>query len=379
MKKTVVFVSLIFLSVVGMANSDPNFFENTPKPKISKTTVLQISPKENNPRNSEGDFIKLKNGKILFVYSHYTGNSSDDHATAYLASRFSTDEGKTWSQEDQLVVEQEGKMNVMSVSLLRLKNGQIALFYLKKNSTADCIPMVRFSTDEAVSWSDPKPCITDKNGYFVLNNNRVIQLKSGRLIFAVALHQTPESKWSNIGKLFSYYSDDFGKTWISSSEVPNNEGVTTQEPGLIELKNGQIMMIIRANKGFQHQSFSEDKGKTWSAVPATKISSPLSPATITRLPKTKDLVMVWNDNDGQNPTLKGKRTPQNIAISKDEGQSWENNKILEDDPDGWYCYTAILAEKKYILLSYCAGSQLKKTHLSQTNIVRISLEDIYKK
>ena len=31
------------------------------------------------------------------------------------------------------------QMNVMSVSLLRLQNGDIALFYLQKNSTDNCI------------------------------------------------------------------------------------------------------------------------------------------------------------------------------------------------------------------------------------------------
>ena len=76
-----------------------------------------------------------------------------------------------------VVVENEGGMNVMSVSLLRLQNGEIALFYLRKNSTEDCIPMMRISKDEARTWSDPIPCITDRKGYFVLNNDRVVQLR----------------------------------------------------------------------------------------------------------------------------------------------------------------------------------------------------------
>jgi len=32
-------------------------------------TVLKLSPSGNNPRNSEGDFINLKDGRVLFVYS----------------------------------------------------------------------------------------------------------------------------------------------------------------------------------------------------------------------------------------------------------------------------------------------------------------------
>lgn len=347
------------------------------KSDYTKETVLKLEPKDDNPRNSEGDFVTLKSGRILFVYSHYTGKSSSDHASAYLASRYSDDNGKTWSANSELVVQKEGTMNVMSVSLLRLKNGQIALFYLKKNAIDDCIPMVRFSTDEAKTWSEPIPCITDRKGYYVLNNNRVIQLKNGRLVFAVALHQTPDTKWNGTGRLFSYYSDDNGKTWKAGGEVANPNNIVTQEPGLIELKNGQIMMFIRAGAGVQYQSFSSDKGMTWTTAEPTTIKSPLSPASIGRIPKTGDLFLVWNNNDGSNPATKGKRTPLSIAISKDEGKTWEKTKTVEDHPEGWYCYMAIHFTKNDVLLGYCSNAPPRKGHLTQTNITRLSLDWVY--
>lgn len=345
---------------------------------VGKETVLKLTPGPNNPRNSEGDFITLRDGRILFVYSHYTGTSSSDHGTAYLAGRYSSDKGKTWTKEDNLIVQQEGTMNVMSVSLLRLQNGQIALFYLRKNSTSDCIPYMRISSDEAKTWSEPRPCITDKKGYFVLNNDRVIQLKDGRIIMAVALHQTPEEgKWHNNGRLFSYYSDDNGQTWKVGSEVSNPNNITLQEPGLVELKSGDIMMIIRSSGGVQHKSYSKDRGLTWSTVEPTNIKSPISPATIQRIPSTGDLLMVWNNNGGEDPTIKGKRTPLSIAVSKDDGNTWENVKNLEDNPDGWYCYIAMEFVDDHVLLGYCAGSQSQKTHLSITDISLVDLKWVY--
>src|SRR5690606_11255730 len=111
-------------------------------------TTLQLNPGENNPRNSEGDFIKLKDGRILYIYSHFVGHSSSDFGQSHLAARYSSDEGNTWTDSDEIVVENEGAMNVMSVSLLRLQNGQIALFYARKNSIHDCIPYMRISSDE---------------------------------------------------------------------------------------------------------------------------------------------------------------------------------------------------------------------------------------
>lgn len=341
-------------------------------------TTLKLSPSENNPRNSEGSFVTLKDGRILFVYSHYTGDSSSDHAPAFLAGRFSDDGGKTWTKEDEIIIPNEGGMNVMSVSLLRLQNGDIALFYLQKNSKVDCIPQIRISKDESKSWGDPIPVITDKKGYFVLNNDRVIQLEDGRLIMAVALHNTPDGEWKSQGDLYSYYSDNNGQTWFSSSKVPNTTDIVTQEPGLIELKDGRIMMYIRASGGFQQLSFSSDRGETWSHIEASNIPSPVSPATIEKIPGTGDWLLVWNNNDGSNPEIKGKRTPLTAAISNDEGRTWKYLKNIHDDPDGWYCYIAIhFVDEENILLSYCAGNRPQGTGLSITDVTLLSKSWMY--
>ncbi len=340
-----------------------------------KEVVLRIEPGPDNPRNSEGDFITLKDGRILFVYSHFTGDSGSDGASAILSSRYSTNKGKTWTQQDEIIVEQEGKMNVMSVSLLRLQNNEIALFYAVKNSLSDCIPYMRISTDEAKTWSDPIQCITDRTEYFVLNNNRIIQLKNGRLLMPVSLHKSPGGVWgpnSGRGTIYNYFSDDNGRTWRGSKDVANPDSVILQEPGVIELKNSDIMMFIRTTEGVQYLSFSKDRGETWSAVEPSIIKSPCSPASIARIPSTGDLLMVWNNNGKDQ-----KRTPFNMAISKDEGRNWDNIKTIENDPDGWYCYTAIHFTDKDVLLGHCAGNRPKGTGLAVTQITKLDLDWIY--
>ncbi|MFA5649890.1 MAG: sialidase family protein [Proteiniphilum sp.] len=354
------------------------FHSCSSKEVIPPATVLSLQPSEDNPRNSEGDFITLKDGRVMFIYSKYTGSSSSDHAPAFLAARFSEDGGKSWTEEDVVIVENEGGMNVMSVSLSRLDNGDIALFYLRKNSIEDCVPMMRVSKDEAKSWSEPIQCITDKEGYFVLNNARVIQLKDGRLLMAVALHQIKDKEWTNKADLYSYYSDDNGLTWQSSSQVPNESDIITQEPGLIEMKDGRVMMYIRASGGYQQLSYSSDRGESWSHIETSNIPSPLSPATIEVIPKTNDWLLVWNNNDGSNPDIAGKRTPLTAAISKDEGKTWEKVKNIREDNDGWYCYIAIhFVDNRDLLLGYCAGSQAKRTHLSITDITFLNSQWLY--
>jgi sialidase-1 len=50
--------------------------------------------------------------------------------------------------------------------------------------------------------------------------------------------------------------------------------------------------------------------------------------------------------------------------------------VLEDDPGGWYCYTAIHFVKDAVLLSYCAG-QRATGGLNTTQITRFPVEWLY--
>lgn len=339
-----------------------------------RETVLKLDPKTNNPRNSEGAFLTLNDGRILYAYTHYTGESGSDWGNAYIASRVSSDEGMTWSKEDKVEINQEGTNNVMSVSLLRLQDGSIALFNLKVDDIFFCTPWMRISKDEGKSWSRPWKCITDREGYFGVNNDRIVQLESGRILMPVVEHNVKNRQWDSIanrGIIWNFYSDDNGKTWKSGPNVayPRDAkpGTIMQEPGIVVLKNNDVLMYNRTLSGTQFLSYSKDNGVTFSEAVPGNIPSPCSPALIKRIPGTGDLMLVWNNN-----AVNQKRTPLSVAISKDEGKTWEKTKIIEDGPDNAYSYPAIHFAGDNVLVAYCANG------LSSNYITRLSLEWIYK-
>jgi len=343
-------------------------------------TVLTLEPGPANPRNSEGDFVQLKDGRILFAYTHFTGDAGDD-GTAHIAGRFSADGGKTWSPEDTLILPNEGKQNTMSVSLLRLNTGEIALVYLRKNSDYDCRPYMRISTDEAASWNLPTLCI-DTPGYFVVNNDRVIQLSTGRLVIPAARHSLPGQKFRGRGEALCYLSDDNGKTWRpgkSILEAPEASRSGLQEPGVIELKDrnarARLMMLSRTDQGSQFVSYSADGADTWSPAQPSQLISPVSPATFERIPESGNILLVWNNHDNTPSELKGKRTPLSIAVSADEGASWTTPINIETNPDGWYCYTAIEFIPGHALLAYCAGDKTIGG-LNRLKIIRLDLDQL---
>jgi len=341
-----------------------------------RETLLVIEPGRGNPRNSEGDVIELKDGRLCLIYTRFTGGSGD-HAAADLAMRISRDGGKSWS-DDVIVVQHPGGLNVMSVSLLRLASGQIVLFYLRKTSREDCRPLMCISTDEAATWSKPAVCITDQVGYYVLNNDRAVQLKSGRLVLPVAWHQGPGQPRDTAGIIMCYLSDDNGKTFRRSKDsfkgyAPDGRRITIQEPGVVELEDGRLMMFMRTDAESQYISYSQDGGETWSKARPSELISPLSPASIERIGWSGDLLCVWNDHSGIHPYPRGRRTPLCLAISKNEGKTWSKSGIIEDNPDGWYCYTAITFVKERVLLSYCAGDK-EIGGLNRLKVIAISRE-----
>lgn len=344
-------------------------------PEVQKIRLLP--PAADNPRNSEGDFIVLQDGRVLFVYTHFTGGGGD-HSRAHLAGRFSRDGGQTWTDQDVEILANEAGMNVMSVSLLRLQSGEIALFYLAKNSMTDCRPRMRISRDEARTWSEPIECIATP-GYYVMNNDRAVQLKSGRIVLPVALHNTPDqNRFDGNAWISCYYSDDRGQTWRESETVQRGDKLTLQEPGIVELADDRLLMYCRTPHGSQYLAHSSDQGVTWSAFAPSNILSPLSPASIERIPEAGDLLLVWNDHSRIDSSLKGKRTPFTVALSRDEGQSWQRVADLEDNPSGWYCYTAIAFVEGHVLLGHCAGDRRHNNGLAETQITRFPVDWLYR-
>lgn len=341
--------------------------------------TFNLDPTKENPRNSEGSFATLASGRIIFCYSQFYGGAGDE-SPARIVRIHSDDQGRTWSKP-VTVVENTGGDNVMSVSLLRLASGKLAMFYCIKNSWIDCRPHMRISTDEGETWTEPK-LVQQAPGYFVMNNDRVIQTSKGRIIIPLAFHRSrgsdPESSksWDSRAIAMWIYSDDEGTTWTESSSwwaMPVRSGSGLQEPGVVELADGGLFSWCRTDQGAQYGFYSTDAGKTFSPPMSTEMKSPNGPASIKRLPGSSDLLAIYNDHSGMFPFPPKKRNPYVAAISTDGGKTWPKRKLIENDPDGLYHYTAIHFVGDAMLIGYCAGDS-KVGALNRLRIRRITLD-----
>ncbi len=341
---------------------------------LRSRVLLALKPEASTPRHSEGDLLRLNDGSLLLIWTRFTAGRGGDHDPADLVASVSADGGAHWSSP-RVVVASEGGMNVMSVTLRRLADGRIALFHLIKTSLVNCRPVVRFSSDEGLSWSTPTEIVPPEDiGYDVLNNDRVLIDASGRMLLPIARHAGAgmSPQFSPAGRLRCHHSVDHGATWHAGAWVPEVSGVVLQEPGVFEAGDGSLRMHARTDDGRQYLSTSDDGGLTFSRPVAWTLRSPLSPATIERL-ENGDLLAVWNEPAEEVDAANAPRTPLVAARSSDDGANWGPRTTIFDHPDGWYCYVAHLPSESGMYLVTCAGDRSTGNGLETTVVLETPL------
>jgi sialidase-1 len=85
----------------------------------------------------------------------------------------------------------------------------------------------------------------------------------------------------------------------------------------------------------------------WSDPLPTPLVGTAAPASISRIPKTGDLLAIWNHNPGAK-----NRNPLTFALSKDEGETWQHFRNIEDAPDDAWAYPAVTWVEDRALLTY---------------------------
>ena len=358
-----------------------------PLPKVGRQVAF-LETDDKYVRKGEGAFLRLKDGTIIHAYTEYCGGDVGDHGTAHIAYVRSVDEGETWTYEGILLAKGDNDINIMSVSFLRLPGDEILLFYLKKtaqNGSVSCLPYVRSSFDECKTWGEERCCVTPAEGYYILNNDRVIRLQSGRILFAVGKH--PQKPFKEYGETTHFFaSDDNGKTWKklpaeNRMPFPNVHGF--EEPGLYQHEDGRIWGYTRTDIGCQFLFDSLDDGNTWSVpTPSTFFTGARSPMLVKKV-CGKYTVAVFNPISlytGRNlGSIRG-RAPFLLAVSKDDGvthagTSFPNLFYLEDDLDNDYCYPAILDCENYFLVAYY-HSNGRTRPLNCLKILKVEKEEL---
>jgi len=156
-----------------------------------------------------------------------------------------------------------------------------------------------------------------------------------------------------------FFSDDNGYSWTRSNEV-NALPVEAQEPHVVELKDGRLMMLCRTYNRFVLRSYSKNKGRTWSQgepIRELKLPSWSSALNVKRIPSTGDLLLLRSTGG-----TRGLRTPFVSVLSKDDGKTWTNERVIASDPKENYGYPCLLFIDGIAIVGYGskAGSRVAR-------------------
>lgn len=356
---------------------------------MNTALVCDIPPKTNNPRNSEGAFLRAPNGDILFAYSQYSGNDWNDHCACDIVLVRSRDEGRTWSEAPESVATAAffGTRNIMSVSAMTQQDGTLAFYFLIKENDGSTTLGRSLSKDgtrftpERTLWH--APC-----AYYVVNNDRLVRLADGRIVAPAASYSAYENlhgmRYSPAMTVLLVSEDDGhsfsllpGARLTMSAKVNLNHGL--QEPGIIELSPGEAWVWMRTGASYQYESRSFDNLVTFTLPEPSGFTSPDSPMQIKRL-SDGSLAAVYNPV----PNYNGKactpwgwgRTPIVLRRSRDNGRTWGPLLTIEGEDRG-YCYPALFETKDgYLLCAYCRGGEEDRACLCRLGISRIEIASI---
>jgi alpha-L-rhamnosidase len=214
--------------------------------------------------------------------------------------------------------------------LYQVPGGDLLLFYKVGPRVAAWKGWMKRSTDHGITWSESEPL---PEGYLGPVKNKPVLLKNDVLLCGSS---TENNGW----RVHFETTSDLGKTWQKIG--PINDGKTTSaiQPSILFYKRGKMQILCRSRNRAILESWSEDKGKTWSPMAKTSLPNNNSGTDAVTLKDGRQL-LVYNHVLPPDTLAKGPRTPLNVSLSKD-GKTWFASLILEDSPISQYSYPSVI-------------------------------------
>ena len=264
--------------------------------------------------------VELEGGDILAAW--FGGTREGNADVGIWTSRRSN--GK-WSEPVE--VAQEPEVACYNPVLFRNPDGSLWLSYKFGPSPQTWTGAVRTSPDEGSTWS---PVRYLPAGLYGPIKNKPLVLSDGTILAGTSVES--HRAWT----CWVERSEDNGQTWTRHGPivVPKvAKGII--QPTLVPLADGRIRMFVRSTRRIGRICYadSSDEGRTWTEARPTDLPNPNAGIDAVAL-KDGRIVLVYNHS-------KTGRSPLNVAVSKDGGDTWNSFLRLESEP-GEYSYPAVI-------------------------------------
>jgi predicted neuraminidase len=207
--------------------------------------------------------------------------------------------------------------------LFRPEGGPLLLFYKVGPTPATWWGMLTTSDDGGESWSEPRRL---PEGILGPIKNPPIALADGSILCGSS---TEDDGW----RVHFERTPDLGRTWTRTGPINDGQSIAAIQPSLLTRADGSLVALGRSRQGRLWQATSADGGMSWSETTLIDVANPNSGTDAVTLDDGRHL-LVFND------TERG-RSPLNVAISDDDGETWRTVLDLESVP-GEYSYPTVI-------------------------------------
>jgi hypothetical protein len=278
---------------------------------------------------------------ILFMLA---GGDREPSPQNYIGVTRSQDQGKTWSKLEHFntTIPREGSTIGQGPTELMIVDGRCTLFFATHANhwKTKWKSWLMTSDDMCRTWSKPVAAPGRLQDRTFLRNH--IVTRDGRILVPFQHYlgmpgdtNVPPDGVNNPrnGVLMS---NDRGRTWTEHGNIritSDDAYYGWAEPNIVELADGRIAMIIRADRlgGVLYYAESTDGGRTWPEFARkSDIPNPGSKATLYSL-GGDNVAILHNPNPSH-------RSPMALWISFDGMKTWPYQRVLQkesvDGPKG---------------------------------------------
>ena len=312
---------------------------------------------------------KTQGGRLFCTF--YSGGTKEQPGN-YAVLIMSDDDGKTWTEP--IACADAGENNrCYDANVWTDPLGRVWFYWsvMPNHNVWGCI--CENPDEKNITWSEPRII---GEGDVMLNKPTV--LSTGEWIFSIAVWDkevmnTVTSQGSEkVPGTYVFKSSNNGETFtkLGCAEIP---GRCYDEHMVVECSNSHLMMLVRAQYGIA-QSFSYDRGETWTKGTDSKIPGPNSRFFITKLNDGSILLVNHYEFSGRN----------NLAalVSDDDCKTWKGPLMLDERanvsyPDGFqdkdgYIYVTYDRERG----SFCPTLEDAKKCAREILFAKFRKEDI---
>jgi predicted neuraminidase len=234
-------------------------------------------------------------------------------------------EGRTWSAPVEVATGRQAdgrRYPCWNPVLFRPADGPLWLFYKVGPSPSAWWAFVMRSDDDGRTWSPPRRL---PDGILGPIRAKPVQLADGRLLAGAS---TEHDGW----RVHMESTHDVAGPWTRTPPLDDPAGLSAIQPTILVHDARRLQILCRTERGVVAESWSEDGGRTWSALRRTDLPNPSAGIDTVRLTDGRFLLVY-------NPTRDSRRQLQ-VALSSD-GRAWRPVVMLEDAA-GEYSYPAII-------------------------------------